>query len=587
LRALWKKFLKNYLIILVVVSPIVLLILSNLQSASSRLQKESLLREATLIAEALKPSLYSEDLVRKLSYLARETGHMTAVIGGDGKVMAGSTPSGTPSVDMGSFRELPGALKGLRGAGVTEIGGVKMVYAAVPLAGEERGAPYALLVSTPLKPLNKSFLAVKRDILIATLMLSGLVLLLTLTSSRAFSRSLDSVIRISEEIARGNFDVEIPSGEKGDTGKFGRALRLMAEKLKDLFNQAAYEKSQLETVLGTMAGGVMVVSETGSVVLMNDSLKNMLGVTGEHVGKPYWEVVRNKDIRELLDKTMESRIPDKREIAILYPLDRSYQAVAHPLNEPTMGTMLIMFDITEFKRLEKIKADFVANVSHELRTPLTAVKGYIETIKDGAYESDEQLERFLDIVSKHTERLINIVNDLLVLSEVEKKSVPWGEETQKTLEDTDLKKVLVSALDALKPRIDAKNINFTMEITESQTTTRGDGFLLEQMFINLIDNAVKYTPEGGAVKVTLSKADSAFRVDVEDSGIGIPKEHIPRIFERFYRVDKTRSRKEGGTGLGLSIVKHIAIMHGGKVEVESTEGKGSKFTVTLPSPRKT
>jgi two-component system phosphate regulon sensor histidine kinase PhoR len=252
-----------------------------------------------------------------------------------------------------------------------------------------------------------------------------------------------------------------------------------------------------------------------------------------------------------------------------------------------MGTMLIMFDITEFKRLEKIKADFVANVSHELRTPLTAVKGYIETIKDGAYESDEQLERFLDIVSKHTERLINIVNDLLVLSEVEKKSVPWGEETQKTLEDTDLKKVLVSALDALKPRIDAKNINFTMEITESQTTTRGDGFLLEQMFINLIDNAVKYTPEGGAVKVTLSKADSAFRVDVEDSGIGIPKEHIPRIFERFYRVDKTRSRKEGGTGLGLSIVKHIAIMHGGKVEVESTEGKGSKFTVTLPSPRKT
>lgn len=582
---LWKKFLKNYLIILIVISPLALFIINNLQSWSSRLQKESLLREATLIAEILNPSLHSDELAREISRIVEKTGHMTAIIGKEGRVIAGSVPSGTPSVDMSLFQALRGTFDGSRGAALADVDGVKTIYAAVPLVDKERGASYALLVSTPLKPLKKSFLAVKRDILIATLMLSALIFLLTLTSARAFSRSLESVIRVSQEIARGNFDVQIPQGEKGEMGQFGRALRLMAEKLKDLFNQAAYEKSQLETVLSTMAGGVMVVSEAGYVVLMNDSLKSMLGVTGEPCGKPYWEVVRNKDIGELLEKTIKSRIPEKREIAFLYPLDKSFQAIAHPLNKPEMGTMLIMFDITEFKRLEKIKADFVANVSHELRTPLTAIKGYVETIRDGAYDNDEQRERFIDIISAHTERLINIVNDLLVLSEVERKSVPWGEETHKMFEDVDLGRVLTSALDALKSKIDAKKINFTMSITESQTKTRGDGFLLEQMFINLVDNAVKYTPEGGDVKVTLSRMDSVFRVDIEDNGIGIPQEHIPRIFERFYRVDKTRSRQEGGTGLGLSIVKHIAIMHGGKVEVESTVGKGSKFTVTLPYQR--
>jgi two-component system phosphate regulon sensor histidine kinase PhoR len=222
-------------------------------------------------------------------------------------------------------------------------------------------------------------------------------------------------------------------------------------------------------------------------------------------------------------------------------------------------------------------------VSHELRTPLTAIKGYVETLEVGAYENHDERSHFLNIIGRHTDRLINIVSDLLLLSDIERKSTPFGEESKATFEEIDFQEIVYSSLEALKSKVEEKGLRVSVDIKENLPKFGGDGFLLGQMFINLIDNAVKYTPEGGTIGVEITYPDSHFRIEVIDTGIGIPKEHLARIFERFYRVDKTRSRKIGGTGLGLSIVKHIVIMHGGEIEVESEVGKGSRFVITLPA----
>jgi len=236
----------------------------------------------------------------------------------------------------------------------------------------------------------------------------------------------------------------------------------------------------------------------------------------------------------------------------------------------------------EFKRLEQIKADLVANVSHELRTPLTAIKGYIETLEN-ENTSREERNHFLSIVKRNTERLINIVSDLLVLSEIENRNSLFRDDPRQDFEDIDVGEIVFSSLEAVKNNALDKKLNTVLDIEESLPPLKGNRFLLEQMIINLMDNAVKYTPEGGTIGIRCFKSNSELVLEVFDTGIGIPKEHIPRIFERFYRVDKTRSRKLGGTGLGLSIVKHIVILHGGKIEVQSEEGKGSRFIVTIPA----
>jgi two-component system phosphate regulon sensor histidine kinase PhoR len=369
----------------------------------------------------------------------------------------------------------------------------------------------------------------------------------------------------------------------GEIGKVNRALGRMAEKLDELFKEVSLEKGQLEAVLGAMSEGVMVVGSDGKVILINRALKDMFGIKDVSFGKPYWEVLRNREITELVEYTLKTRKTEKKEISLFYPVEKYYLASGIPLNSLEGGAIVVMFDITEFKRLEKIKADFVANVSHELRTPLTAIKGYVETIESEAYEDRDERNHFLNIIKRHTDRLINIVSDLLVLSEIERKESSWEEEPKTVLEEINFKEIVSSSLEAIKSKIEEKGLRLSLNIKEGLPVYRGDGFLLEQMFINLIDNAAKYTPEGGAIEIGISKPDSEFIIEVSDTGIGIPKEHLPRIFERFYRVDKTRSRKLGGTGLGLSIVKHIVIMHGGKIEVQSEAGRGSKFIITLPA----
>ena len=582
------------MIIVLVLSPVALYILSEVRGSYIAFQEESLLREARLLVEIIKPQIEKKTVTETLlADLQSKTGLRIAVFGAKGGRAAHLT---APDPAIMETEEVKEALGSGIGTAVRKAppGNHVTLYAALPIRedagkgpeGGRRETLAILRVSQPLRSAYNAYWELARDALGIVTVIAAVILIAIAAWSAALSRSLDKLIRVSNEIAHGRFDVAIPFRSiDGDLHKLSNALGQMAERLKELFEEAAYEKTQLQAVLSAMSEGVMAVAEDGRVILVNDSIKTMFNLTEEYIGKPHWEVVRHREITEILEQAQKERVEQKREISLHYPEEGTFRAIALPLTAPVKGSMLILYDITEFKRLEMIKADFVANVSHELRTPLTAVKGYVETLLDSEHDT-EQSTHFLGIIERHTERLINIVNDLLILSELERKAAPGAEqggEGEGEFEEVDLRDVLNSSREALRSRMEKKGIRFTLEPAEKEAVIKGDGFLLEQLFINLIDNAVKYSPEGGSVKVYMESRRSGFVVHVEDTGIGIPSPHIPRIFERFYRVDKTRSSKEGGTGLGLSIVKHIAILHGGKVEVASEPGKGSRFTVVLPS----
>ena len=459
----------------------------------------------------------------------------------------------------------------------------EMVYVAVPIRDSQGRTEGVVRTSLPTSSIREAFLPIKSKIIYTGFILIIVAIALSYLYSKSFSNSLSRIIGLSEEIAKGNFKVKIPDKDrKGELSKVSFALNKMTEKLDELFQRVAFEKRQLQAVLSSMNEGVMLLSTKGKIMLVNDALSEMFELKGNPIDRQYWEVLRNKDINELIENVSRSNENSKKEISIYYPRERNYLVNVRTLDYPEKVLIFVVFDITDFKSLEKIKADFIANVSHELRTPLTAIKGYTETLEEEAYENREDRRHFLGIIKRHTDRLINIVSDLLVLSEIESKESISLEMSKSDFEDVDINEVVKSSYESLRKKVSEKNLQVEINVKGEIPGIKGNRFLLEQMLINLIDNAVKYTPERGRVTINISNEDSNVNLEICDTGIGIPKENLSRIFERFYRVDKTRSRKLGGTGLGLSIVKHIAIIHNGKIEVESEVGKGSRFTITLP-----
>ena len=588
MRIFWRQFLSNFLIISLVLTLFTIFTIIQLRKHDKSLTKDRLLTTANLLSKVLKDPILgrkSEELAPFALPVDETNGIRITAIDKDGVVISDSEKDPKVMENHGGRPEVKDAISKGIGESIRYSTTVKkdMFYVAVALKDENGKIQAVVRTALPLSSFEETFAIIKFEVIYLALILILIALFLSFVSSRALSKSLEETIGLSEEIAKGNFVVSIPiSYRKGEIGKLNLALSKMAEKLDELFRQVSIEKSQLEAVLTAMSEGVMVVTNDGRVILMNHALKDMLAIKDPSFGKPYWEVLRNREIMELIENTIKNHLSEKKEISLFYPTERYYIASAIPLGSLKKETIVVMFDITEFKTLEKIKADIVANVSHELRTPLTAIKGYVETLELGAYENPDERSHFLNIIGRHTDRLINIVSDLLLLSDIERKSTPLGEESRATFEQIDFKESVYSSLEALKSKVEEKGLRVSVDIEENLPKFRGDGFLLGQMFINLIDNAVKYTPEGGTIGVEIKHPDSQFKIEVIDTGIGIPKEHLARIFERFYRVDKTRSRKIGGTGLGLSIVKHIVIMHGGKIEVESEVGKGSRFMITLP-----
>lgn len=364
-----------------------------------------------------------------------------------------------------------------------------------------------------------------------------------------------------------------------DTG-VSASIRELSERISLQMRDTERERNQLKSIIGTMREGVIVISGDDSLVLANDAAREMFSIDEEAPGRPYLESVRNSDLQKLLARSRETRKPVSQGAQVLYPEERSYLMSAQ-VSRRYGETIVVIFDITEFKKLERVKADFVANVSHELRTPLTSIKGYVETLMEDSYDTEEQRKKFLSVIEENTDRLIEIASDLLTLSELEGREAS-PRESERDLESVDVGETVARSAESLGSFFLEKGVNLSLEIQDGIPPIPANGFLVERMLTNLMENSAKYTPRGGSVNVRAGRENGSLRIEVEDDGIGIPPEHRERIFERFYRVDKDRSRKIGGTGLGLSIVKHIVLQHEGTIRVESEEGGGSSFVVELP-----
>lgn len=393
-------------------------------------------------------------------------------------------------------------------------------------------------------------------------------------------RALREITAWARAAAAGDFSRRISISACGEMGESADTLNAASQRIQTQMEEHIADKSRLEAVFLSMLDGVMILDSKGVIILMNRALKEFLGVGQDAVGKKPLEAIRHIEIQEIADNVLRggSRF-ESREITVTLGGEKILlvHATAVLRQEAAEGAVLVFHDITELRRLERVRRDFVANVSHELRTPVSTIRGYAETLLEGALEDQENAREFLRVICDDAERLTKLIQDLLDLSRIE--SAPM----KLTLEACDLDPVVERVFAVRAKEAQAGSVRLEKDIPRDLGKVRMDESAITQVLSNLVENAVKYNNPGGVVRVGARRRDGGVEVSVADTGIGIPSEDIPRIFERFYRVDKARSRALGGTGLGLSIVKHIIQAHHGEVTVESELGKGTTFHFTLPA----
>ncbi len=366
----------------------------------------------------------------------------------------------------------------------------------------------------------------------------------------------------------------MPVQEKDELGYLGQVLNQMAARLEDQMAGLTSERQRLDAILNGMGEGVMVLDVHGTITLVNPAFRRQFALTGDLLAKSLVEVCRHPDLLQSYDEHRATNGEVLGEVS-LNPGNTILSVHWMPLGD-RQGSVAVFHDISELKRTEAIRRDFVANVSHELRTPVTVIKGYAETLLDGAIDdTPEHGRHFVSIIAGHAERLSSLINDILALSRLESKGASLN------LHPLELCNVFNRAASMLEEHARGKGIRLEVNCPETLPRVMADQGQLEQVLFNLLDNAMKYTPPGGTVTLSSNLEDQVVAVMVRDTGIGIPQKDLPRIFERFYRVDEARSREQGGTGLGLAIVKHIVQLHGGEISVESEVGKGSCFMVRL------
>ncbi|NLU10166.1 MAG: cell wall metabolism sensor histidine kinase WalK [Tepidanaerobacter acetatoxydans] len=398
--------------------------------------------------------------------------------------------------------------------------------------------------------------------------------------TQAITRPINEIINSSKSIAMGNFEQKVVVKTGDEIENLADNFNNMAEKLSIMIQELYDKNIKLDLILKNMTDGIIAVDTSGKVIMMNPAFKKMFNIISKTKGVKVWEFLPTQELQQMMKYTLEQKISIDKEIVIKNTVERILRVQINPIEkygkQDTIGVLATFSDITEMKRLEKLKTEFVINASHELKTPLTSISGYIETLKLGAIENDQYRDKFIDILEKETERLKKIVEDLLNLAQVENLK------PAKNKEPIYLAKAVDQVFDIFLIEAEKKNLSLMKNIDKNLTAFVYSKDLFKQMLINLIDNSIKYTPPNGRIIVSAAPAEDGVIITVEDNGIGIPQKDIPRIFERFYRVDKNRSRKVGGTGLGLAIVKHIVLAHDGEITVESILGQGSKFSISLP-----
>ncbi|NOV01236.1 two-component system histidine kinase PnpS [Paenibacillus planticolens] len=462
----------------------------------------------------------------------------------------------------------------------------KMLYAAIPVKNEAKATIGFLRISMSLEQVDKSIRSLWYFLIVGLLILFLIAGLVSYRIAKGITHPIEKMTKVAQQITNMNYESRVPAYSNDEVGQLGLAINRMSESLQQQMARIRENERRLQGVMENMLSGIMMIDRDERIMLLNPSAENILGFSSQELlGKRYNEAKQQFEFTKLIQECIETRESIRDEMIFYYPAERILDIHLSPIaheDEEWSGVLIVIHDITAVRRLERMRSEFVANVSHELKTPIAAVKGFAETLLAGALNDKDTAVSFLQIIFDESERLNRLIGDILELSKIESKRIPMN------FSPIYLPEFLERSLHVLRKEAEKKHIELSMQVDEDMYI-EADEDRLRQIIINLLSNGIAYTQDGGKVKVRVEPLDpnsdgdyERLRLIVSDTGMGIPKKDLPRIFERFYRVDKARSRISGGTGLGLSIVKHLVELHKGTIRVDSEVGIGTRFTIELP-----
>ena len=540
---------------------------------------ETLSAEARLVAREIgeRGSVSPERLDADADRIGRDVTGRVTLIAHDGRVLGDSSAGGAELPRLENHRNRPEVLQALKEGLGTSVRhsatlGRDLVYVAVPVSG----SPVAVVrLSRPLAIVREQAARATRFVMPALLVALAGALALAWISSRVLARRLDALAAVAREFASGNLTLRIHDLRNDELGSVARALDESVQQLGQRLLDLSRDRARMEAILAGMVEGVLAVNDRGEVELVNDAARAMLRLDASAVGRRYVELIRHPDIATELREALTGQVPRAVELSLGAEPTRTFVARAAPVASPG-GAVLVLHDVSDLKRADRVRRDFVANVSHELRTPLTAIRGYVEALMDEPPPPDET-RRFLEIIERHSWRMERLVKDLLRLARLDA-----GQETLERV-PCQVETLLAGVLTEVQPAIESRSQTVRVEVAPDAAAVVADAAKLHDVLKNLVENASNYAPERSVITLQSLREGSSLCIRVLDQGPGIPESDLHRVFERFYRVDKARSRETGGTGLGLSIVRHLVELHGGEVRAANRPDGGAVFTVRLPA----
>jgi len=538
--------------------------------------------QATLVRRIISnKSLHNRaDLTKICQEMGEDTGTRVTIVSSSGWVLGDSHKNPAKMDNHNDRPEIIEARKSGMGTVVrfSHTLEQEMMYLAIPLNVNDRST--VIRTSLPMTSLRKNIAGIRHTVFLIGLFISLLAGGVSFILSKRIANPLELMKQSAEQFAKGDFSPRLPITNTSELNSLSHSLNEMTKQIDERIQTILRERNEREAVLSSMVEGVIDVNTDEKLISLNKAAAHLFHIDKKSsIGKPISSVVRNSELLNFIETVLVSEEYQETELIFRNASDRFLNitgAVLHDETGESTGAVLVLNDITRIHKLENIRKEFVANVSHELKTPITAIKGFIETLRSVQNASDR--ERFLDILETHSNRLNSIIDNLLKLSRIEGQE----DSSEIRLEEGPVRILLENAVEECQSNIEENSIKIQIDCPENLSAII-NGPLLQQAVVNLLDNAIKYSDEGRMINVSAIEDRNQRVIIVQDFGIGIPEEHFDRLFERFYRVDKARTRKLGGTGLGLAIVKHIAHIHHGTVSVRSEVGKGSSFSIIIPS----
>ncbi|WP_054023745.1 two-component system histidine kinase PnpS [Bacillus sp. FJAT-28004] len=514
--------------------------------------------------------------------LQRYTGARVTFIRNDGVVLGDSNVDPRDMDNHLNRTEIKEALASGTGRSIRASETVKqnMIYVAIPVEVVPDQAPDVIRLAMSLKEVDESIRQLTMMLFLGLLVLFLFAAFISYRLALGLTRPLEQITKVAKRIKNMDYLARVKVTKQDEIGELGNAINAMADSLQIQMTRIQQNENQLESVLDNMINGIVMIDLNGKIVLMNRRAEEVLGFSArELVGRHYAEAKQQYELSKMIQEGLKNKQHLREEITFYFPEERLLElnlVPIHPEGNDFSGVLLVLQDVSAIRRLERMRSEFVANVSHELKTPITAVKGFAETLLGGAVNDEETARSFLQIIFDESDRLNRLIGDILELSKIESRRVPL------IFSPVEVDTFVHKSIKLMESEAARKSIELSMNI-EPGLYVEADEDRLRQIIMNLLSNGINYTPEGGRVSLKVEGiGDDHIRIQISDSGIGIPKKDLPRIFERFYRVDKARSRSSGGTGLGLSIVKHLIELHKGTITVTSDVGVGSTFTIELP-----